>query len=116
MAGGYTLKVRSGPRVERTRFAELNAALTALESRGSTLAAGVDSREIDLKVRRFEPVAQVVARLELKGPKRLRAGLDVRGDGSVEAFTGSLRRRVIEQRPDESPYGALARVARGEAG
>jgi hypothetical protein len=51
-----------------------------------------------------------VARLELRGPRGLRAGLDVRGDGSAEAFTGRVRRRLVHQRADESPAEALTRV------
>ena len=112
----YRLKVRSGSRVERHRFADRRAALEALEARAGTLADGANAAPIDLRVRQFEPVAQVVARLELAGPGRLRAGLDVRGDGSVEGYTGTVRRQVIEQRPGESPYEAFRRAVSDSSG
>jgi len=99
--------------VERSRFDELDHALAALERRGQELQEGADARTIDVKIgRRFEPVQQVVARLELAGPRRLRAGIDVRGDGSAEAWTGRVRRTLVKQRGRESPYDALRRSLR----
>ncbi len=107
----YKLKVRTGPKVERERFDDLWSALQALERRGGELQQGAGARTIDLKVARsFEPVQQVVARLELAGPGRLRAGVDIRGDGSAEAWTGRLRRSLITQQPRESAYAALNRM------
>jgi len=104
------LKTRIGARVERSRFDGLGDALAALERRGQELQDGADAHTIDVKIgRRFEPVQQVVARLELAGPRRLRAGIDVRGDGSAEAWTGRVRRTLVKQRGRESPYDALRR-------
>lgn len=109
------MKTRRGAKVERARFDELGDALAALERRGEELQEDADAHTIDLKVgRRFEPVQQVVARLELSGPGRLRAGIDVRGDGSAEAWTGRMRRSLVEQLPRETPYEALRRsIERG---
>ncbi len=113
----WKLTVRTGPRVERSSFLDLDGALTRLEARARELAESAPDRVVDVKLKRFEPVEQVVARLELAGPERfvpsVRAGIDVRGDGSVEAYRGRVRRQVVEQRGRESIYAALRRVLDG---
>jgi len=107
----YTLTVRSRAKVDKERHVQLDEALAALERAGGELAEGADGRPVGGSlIRRIEPVQQVVARLELKGPDGLRAGVDVRGDGSSEAYTGRVRRRLVEQRPGEDAYAALRRA------
>jgi hypothetical protein len=107
---GYTLTVRSRAKVRKERHPDLDAALAAVERIGTELADGAEARPVGGSViRRIEPVQQVVGRIELAGPGRLRAGIDVRGDGSSEAFTGRVRRKLVEQRSGEDAYGALRR-------
>jgi hypothetical protein len=106
----YTVTTRAGAKVKKRRHAELDEALRELEREGRELEQSADGPpEGGRLIRRLKPVQIVVARLELSGPGRVRAGVDVRGDGSSEAFTGRLRRRVLEQRGDESAYDALRR-------
>jgi hypothetical protein len=106
----YRLTIRRGPRVERLRGDSLEQALALLEAKVRAVAAGPPRPAVDLKVRTFEPVQQVAARAELRGPGRLRAGVDVRGDGSSEAWTGRLRREVVERERGEDAVAALRRV------
>jgi hypothetical protein len=104
----WTVTVRSGPRVERQRLATLSEALDALEHE-TRVAANTERRgTIDVRVREFAPADQVVVRAELRG-RGPRAGFDVRGDGSVQAWTGRMRRRLIEPVGDETPFDALRR-------
>jgi hypothetical protein len=110
VASAYSLTVRAGARVQKERFGSFDGAMMAVEREGRELERSAYSQpEGGTLIRRLEPVQIVVARLELSGPRGLRAGVDVRGDGSSEAFTGRLRRRVVEQRGGESAYDALRR-------
>jgi hypothetical protein len=99
--------------VEHERYDALAQALDMLEARARELARAAPRQVVNLKVRRFEPAERVTARLELSGPERLlprvRAGVDVRGDGSAEAFVGKIRRRLLEQGRGEDAYEALRR-------
>jgi hypothetical protein len=110
----WRLTVRTDGKVEHERFDGLDQLLKVLEHRGRELADSASGRAVDLKVKRIEPVQQVVARLELAGPERLipsvRAGIDVRGDGSTEAFRGAIRRTVLDQRIGEDAFAALRRT------
>jgi len=114
MSTDYRLLVREGPRVARDRFGSLERGLAALDARVTALTDDSRRDAIDVGFRRFEPVAQVVARVELSGPQRLfprvHAGVDVRGDGSAEAWVGRARRQVVAQEEGESPVAALRRV------
>jgi hypothetical protein len=105
----YKVTARTGPKVERLRAGTLGEALDLLEDRGRAAQAGPRRDAVDLRVRRFEPVQQVAARLELRGDGR-RAGIDVRGDGSAEAWTGRLRRQLVAEESGEDAYAALRRV------
>jgi hypothetical protein len=108
--GAYKVTIRESGKVRRSRFGALDDALDTLEAQARELSDGANARSVDLKVfRKFDPVQQVVGRVELAGPRRLRAGVDVRGDGSVESYTGRLTRHLIEQREGESAYDALRR-------
>jgi hypothetical protein len=110
----WKVTVRDGPRVKRSRYRDLDAALDALETTASRLADEAPREAVDVKVRRFEPVQQVAGRVELAGPERLlpsiRAGVDIRGDGSTEAYMGRVKREVVKQRKGESSYRALRRA------
>jgi hypothetical protein len=111
----WKLTVRTGPKVERLRAATLDEALDALEAEARAAATTARRGTIDLRVRKFEPADQVAARVELRGPGA-RAGLDVRGDGSVQAWTGRIRRRLVEPEGGETPYEALRRTLNARAG
>ena len=110
----WDLTVRAGPKVERSHFATLDEALSALEDRADALAPEARRDEVRFFRRRIEPVSQVAARLEVAGPggwrPTVRGGVDLRGDGSAEAFTGRVRRTIVEQRRGESAAQALRRA------
>jgi hypothetical protein len=107
----YTVTIRSGAKVRKRRHEQLDEALADVERIAGELADGTSARPAGgFLIKRLEPVQQVVGRVELAGPGGLRAGVDVRGDGSSEAFTGRVRRALVEQDGGETPFDALRRV------
>lgn len=107
---GWRLIVRVNGRVERRKFESATDAFEALEERARAVARGSRRAELKVAKRTYAPVAQVQARLELRGPGGARGGVDVRGDGSTEAYTGRLVRRLLEEEPGEDAYAALRRA------
>jgi hypothetical protein len=106
----WHVTVRTGPKVEKLKADTLDEALDALELNARAAANTERLPPLDLHVRTYEPGDQVATRAELRGPGRVRAGVDVRGDGSVEAWTGRFRRTTVEPEGRESPYEALRRT------
>ena len=102
----YQVTVRRGPKVEKLKHESLDEAIDTLAHH----ARFVPRRQgVDFVNRRYEPGDLVAARIELKG-SGVRAGVDVRGDGSAEAWTGRLRRTPVVQAPGEDAYAALRRI------
>jgi hypothetical protein len=106
----WRLTTRVGGRVDKQTFATRDEALAALETECRAIANTRRRAEVKVARRTYSPVVQVQARAELRGPGRAAGGVDVRGDGSVEAYVGRLRRRVVEQQRGESAYAALRRA------
>lgn len=114
MAKRWTLTVRNGSSVERSHFESHGASVDAMEQRLLKLADEVGRETISVLTRRFDPSRQVVVRGEISAPggmwSAVHGGVDLRGDGSAEAYTGRLRRSLVELQRGESPYDGLRRV------
>jgi hypothetical protein len=111
----YRVTVRRRGAAQRERHATLEDALGALEAHLDALATTERRGTESALSRDYVPVRQVAARGELAGPGRLRAGVDLRGDGSVEAYSGRWRKQLVERRAGETAYDALRRVLGGGA-
>jgi hypothetical protein len=107
--GRYRLTVRRRGVTDRQRLASLPEALTALEARLDELGPRERRGTERALARELDPVNQVAVRGEIAGPG-LRGGVDVRGDGSLETFTGRWRRTLVEPEPGETAYDALRRA------
>jgi len=105
---------RGGSKVDRRRFESLADAVEALEARCREIEAKPPRRMVRVPMRSFTPSEQVAARAEIAGPGRLfpavRAGIDVRGDGQSEAWSGRTSRDLIELEDGEDAYAALRRT------
>ncbi len=97
--------------MQRERHDDGAEAFTALEAALRPLVTTTRRGTARIFRREIEPVQQVVARGGLSGPGGARGGVDVRGDGSTEAWTGrSWRRNLVRQQAGEDAFAALRRV------
>jgi hypothetical protein len=111
MAMPFRIVIRRRGKTEKRAFASLAEAFDALETElraaATTTARG---KHVERALGRdYEPARQVAVRGELRGPGRLRAGVDIRGDGEAQAYTGVVRRRLVEPRGREDAWKALRR-------
>ena len=105
----WKLTERRGPKVTREDFDRLDDAIAELKRRAEAVRAAGPLEKKSL-LRDFEPADQVAARIEITGRGWLRAptaGVDVKGDGAIVAFTGGMRREVLEPTDGRSPFDAV---------
>ena len=111
----FTLTVREGPRVERSRHDSLDAAIAALSAQVEELRAGEELETVRM-LREFGPEKRVKARLEISAGSRFRrreAGVDVMGDGAVVPYKGGTFKRHLDP-PQGTGYANALREALGE--
>lgn len=114
----FSLLVRDGSRTTRHAAGSLDELFTLVDLHVEALERGARDKPAKTPLRDYKPIEQVAGRVQISGPRtrgfgRERAGLDVRGDGSIEAWVGRVSRRLIEQQPGESAVDALRRTFYG---
>jgi len=107
--------VRHASEIEREEFDALDAAIAEMEKRAAEIRAE-GPLPPSSALRNFEPADQVHARLQLSGRGFLRkpsAGIDVKGDGSLVAFRGTVAREELEPEAGETPFDAVRETLSG---
>lgn len=108
----WRVTIRIGSKVTKHRADGAADAVAILERE----LAGADARRDETRalVRTYAPQQQVAARGEIRGDGppwgRAHGGVDVRGDGAIEAYTGRVTRRLVAPHDGESPFAALLRA------
>ena len=105
----WKLTVRHGSDVSREGFDDLDSAVAELRRRAGAIEAEGPLEEVS-SLRDFAPQDQVHARLEISGRGLLRpptAGVDLRGDGSMVAYSGGIRREELKPRRGGDAFDAV---------
>jgi hypothetical protein len=113
----WKLTVRHGSEVSSELFESLDEALGEMKRRAEEIRAEGPLPAASM-LRDYQARDQVHARLQLSGKGLLRkpvAGVDVRGDGSLVAYRGGMRRQELEPRGQETPFDAVRETLAAEA-
>ncbi len=108
---GWRVTIRIGSKVTKHRAESAADAVAILEDALTSADARRD--ETRALTRSYSPQQQVAARGEITGGTwraRTHGGIDVRGDGSMEAYTGKVSRRLVSEQDGETPFAALLRA------
>ncbi|HEX4307141.1 MAG TPA: hypothetical protein VHZ54_13980 [Solirubrobacterales bacterium] len=111
----WKLTVRNGAEVDRDEFDDLAAAVASMRERALAIRAEGPPKTAKI-VRKFEPKAQVTARLEVSRGGLLRkqaAGIDVRGDGTFTPYRGGLRREELDPSGHDTPFDLVRETLEG---
>lgn len=111
----FTMSVREGPRFSRIRTNSVEELFEELAFHTDEVSSRADGHSVDAMFKTFEPIERVYGRIEIAGERKClvsrdRAGIDVRGDGSLEAYLGRTNREVVEPLPGETVVAALRRA------
>ena len=115
MAGGYTLSIQQEGSSKSERCPTLEDALDSLQAELNASGPGSRRETVTAFVRDYQPDELVAMRLEIRG-HGVCGGIDLRGDGSEEPYTGRIRRKPIEPAPGENAVSALRRTLMAQAG
>src|SRR3954471_3696838 len=111
MAPVFHVIIRRRGKPEKRAFPTLAEAVDHLEHELQAAATAIARAPRVERAfgRDYQPAQQVAVRGELRGPGRTRAGVDVRGDGSAQPWTGVVRRQLIPVADREDAWAALRR-------
>jgi len=107
----WKVTVRHGSKVGREKFGSLDEAIAEARARVDEIRRE-DRLPTIHTLRDFTPDQRVAARIEISGPGLIRspeAGIDVMGDGSLIAYTGTIRKEPIEADTVDAAFQALSR-------
>jgi len=105
----WKLTIRDGSDVFHQSFEGLDEAVAAMRERAFAIRAEGPAKPVSA-LRDFAPGDQVQARLQLTGgrwPRKVVAGVDVRGDGTFMPFRGGMRREELDPTAYDTPFDAV---------